>query len=86
MGRHQGGKNFADEVVNRKITHGDEIDIPPGPFMYEFQDFMGGDPGGTIEGRGNGVSKTAFPAYTSDIQDRTAAPVPLPPAFSIISS
>jgi len=51
MERHQRGKNLCNEVVNLKIKHRDEIDVPPTLFMHQFQDFMGGNPGRTVKGR-----------------------------------
>ena len=51
MERHQRGKNLCNEVVNLKIKHGDKIDVPPGLFMHQFQDFIGGNPGRTVKAR-----------------------------------
>ena len=42
---HQSGENLCNEVwVNPKITHRDEIDVRPNLFMYQLQNFIGGNP------------------------------------------
>ena len=51
MKRHQSGENLCNEIVNPKIKHSDEIDVRPNLFMYQLQDFIGGNPGRTVKGR-----------------------------------